>query len=80
MGEVWLFWVRKPNVYMKEVEVGKTFPAIWKKTLDMDIYEAEHTQTQLQLPIVQSPDSSLYHPLDGSTPEKVDYNDYIYAA
>ena len=40
MGEVWLFWVRKPNVYMKEVEVGKTSPAIWKKTLDME--RADH--------------------------------------
>ena len=46
-----------------------------KKTLDIDIYEAEQTQQQqLQLPIVQSPDSSLYHPMDGATPEKVDYN------
>ena len=42
-----------------------------KKTLDIEIYEAEPTQQQIQLPMAQSPDSSLYHSIDGPTVGKV---------
>ena len=42
-----------------------------KKTLELDNYDPEANQQQIQLPIVQSTDSSLYHSSDGPTIEKV---------
>ena len=42
-----------------------------KKTLELDNYEPEATQQQIQLPIVQSTDSAMYHPVDGPNVEKV---------
>ena len=44
-----------------------------KKTIDeRDNYDdAEPNHQQIQLPIVQSTDPSLYHPIDGQSVEKV---------
>ena len=42
-----------------------------KKTIELDNYDPEATHQQLQLPIVQSTDSTMYHPVDGPTVEKV---------
>ena len=47
-----------------------------KKTLELDNYDPEANQQQIQLPIVQSTDSNLYHSSDGPTIEKVCYNTY----
>ena len=42
-----------------------------KKTLELDNYDPEGSQQQIQLPLVQSTDSTLYHSSDGPTIEKV---------
>ena len=42
-----------------------------KKTFETEHYDPEPTHQQLQLPVVQSTESSMYHPIDGPTVEKV---------
>ena len=58
---------------IEENRVKKSEQMKRKKTIDeRDNYDdAEPTHQQIQLPIVQSTDPSLYHPIDGQSVEKV---------